>query len=137
MGGCLQKCCLTESGTICCSIISILGVFYFVSVLLFSSLPGPSSNPNTCSTNFTFQTKTTQKPVAQYQQWYQHKLKQIYLLFFIWAMYRLNKINKEKENSINQKSKRSISEVHKIPEVHQDLSDNNRPTDRLLLREQE
>ncbi len=52
-------------------------------------------------------------------------------------MYRLNKINKEKANSINQKSKRSISEVHKIPEVQEELSDSNRPTDRLLLREQE
>ena len=33
-------------------------------------------------------------------------------------MYRLNKINKEKELSINLKNKRSISEVHKIPEVY-------------------
>ena len=70
MGGCLQKCCLTESGTICCSIISILGAIYFVSILLFSSLLGPFSNLNTCSMNFTFLTKMIREPVVSYQQWY-------------------------------------------------------------------
>lgn len=38
MGGCLQKCCLSETGTICCNLISVLGIIYFVCFITYQGV---------------------------------------------------------------------------------------------------
>lgn len=58
-------------------------------------------------------------------------------MFFIWTLYRLFNINKQKKEAADMRNKRSIEQYNKLPSVYEEQDkQQNINSERAMMREE-